>query len=232
MRRRLVLLTLAELLASPGCLRGGFGARPEVDQAQARDAPIALDLGYAESRAAESRAVDRGPADLRGADRSADAQLPADTTSSPCASGSPGHVFSSTMVICGSTSTILDQCSAEQRCNLAAGWHLCTATEYLAGGGATSAPPSTGAWIAACIRAGGAPFAPVDGVCQCATLTMANAGVEWSCSGGDPSMTSAGHSGVRTWTTCRRVGANSAASAAYWAPDPSVQGMFYAVCCR
>ena len=102
-----------------------------------------------------------------------------------CASGTFDLDYGTNMQLCGGG---FDQCSAEFLC--AAGWHLCTYTEFVSRGGALVDPPSTQMyWIAGSIRDNCGEFtAPVDRtVLQCSdTLGFNQEFVTWDCTTGNP----------------------------------------------
>jgi hypothetical protein len=88
------------------------------------------------------------------------------TAQSACTNNtSPVQIYAANMVKCGKTSSYVKHCNAESYCNTPR-WHICTGTEFLARGGATTPSGSTSAWIGACVTRGGAKTqAPKDGLC-------------------------------------------------------------------
>jgi hypothetical protein len=147
----------------------------------------------------------------------------------PCTAGTPPFTFQANMVICKGA-VALTQCQAASACNT--GWHLCTASEYVARGGRTKQPP-TGGWIAGVIRSGGKAHAPTDGVlAACGISSLATwADIAWTCSpqflwqANDPDIA------VVTNAACRRLGADDPANAAYWIFEMGFQTTSWAVCC-
>jgi hypothetical protein len=125
------------------------------------------------------------------------------------------------------------QCEAARSCG--AGWHLCSATEYLARGGRDVPPPSTviRAWIGACARdVAGTGLS--DGVCSACEV---NPSTPWTnvydCNGAGP--LGPGMDGdtvaVVTYHECQRVGRDVATNAAYWSIYWAGSGAGYAMCC-
>lgn len=146
----------------------------------------------------------------------------------PLVFGYPG----TPMVIC-EYSPSLSQCLAMLGCNYLEGWHVCTASEYLANGGNTRAAPYAG-WIRSCIRNSAfGTNAPNDSVCSCSgpeTVTSVEAG--WPCSGaGTPTTSDQRYLGVVSHSSCQRVGIDATTSEAYWAPRPIYSSTNYVVCC-
>jgi hypothetical protein len=146
-----------------------------------------------------------------------------------CASGPPTFSYAADMVIC-SDPTGVDQCSAQSLCNMAAGWHLCTATEFRARGGKKT-PAQSPAWIAGCIRAGGAPHAPVDAVCLCTAAAAPLAAVHYSCDTSLFGESPEAHVGLVSYGLCFSVGTLSPTTEAYWVSSPSHSARGAAVCC-
>jgi hypothetical protein len=192
-----------------------------------------------------------GPMDLRHGEGSPDIQpvdLPVDVPltvfpdigtdaeieaglSSACSDKNTVFLYGDTMAICGSTSNRSTQCAAGAKCG--AGWHLCSASEFLDRGGRTKVAP-VGAWLASCVRTAGSVHAPTDQVCSDCVYSnkTSNAVLSWVCSTNEPLRQGPLDTGMRTYPDCRRIAVNDATWAGYWAPDPAYQTMAYAVCCR
>lgn len=150
--------------------------------------------------------------------------------SSPCAPGGLlRYTYGAKMVICSGSSS-RSQCNAAAFCNRAAGWKLCTASQYLARGGKTHG--QGGAWIGGCVRSGGSVSAPVAGACaSCSSTLVTAATVQWSCSGTIPSSSKAANVGLASKGACYRVGANATGSAGFWAAASANMQLDRAVCC-
>jgi hypothetical protein len=87
------------------------------------------------------------------------------------------------MKICNGTEPV-SQCMASASCN-AAGWHLCTTSEYYARGG-SNAGPQQGvwpAWIAGCVRVSvGAEIRTLPSVCPtCRSIAFPPLSLHTSC---------------------------------------------------
>jgi len=126
------------------------------------------------------------------------------------------------------------QCTAENACNVAGGWHLCLASEFLARGGASTSIP-TSAWIKGCVRKNGAVDAPVDSLCSasCASTTAGSVTIGWECANlNSSSATDADNVGLVSAPKCSRVGVNTPATAGYWIWMPITSKKTGALCCR
>ncbi len=148
-----------------------------------------------------------------------------------CSSGFTNiFAYASNMILCQTTGSAFNQCKAA---GCAAPGHLCTASEFRARGGVAQAAPAV-AWLAGCIRSGGSSSAPTDMVCgDCSGFAQLNADLAWSCSSGAVLLNSdAVAVGLATASTCRRVGTNSATTAAYWKPLSTEQMLQAVVCCN
>lgn len=237
-----LVLTTAVLL--PGC---SSNDEPTADARVDRGAPPAdtsptVDEGAADlvqplaDGQPDGAAPDGAPADGAGPDAappdSAAPDLPPPDAplihdlGPACGGGTVLHSYSAEMVICQGASS--SQCDAAQICS---GWRLCTATEYLAGGGKTTPAPAE-AWLGACARDGGALHPPTDGACASCTGVASMRTTSWECDGSDDTATSAARVGVAAHDVCHRVGANSAANEAFWIAKPSDLKLSAAVCCR
>lgn len=157
----------------------------------------------------------------------------------PCAPGiQTGKTWTpGPMQLCLASGPV-NQCDAEALCNVAGGWHLCTASEYLARGGQTSGSGSTYGWLASCVRSNGAAAkAPSDSacaVCDSEGSVSNSAEVGWECTTGAVQYNMPHYNiGVRTNYGCKRVGKNETATEGYWAPLVSGSGAVAtaAVCC-
>jgi hypothetical protein len=166
----------------------------------------------------------------------ADVGSPPDTGSTnACSSGTMVYNFSPTMVVCQHPS-LVTQCQAPAVCNVAGGWHLCTATEYRARGGVTTPHSYDNGWIASCIRTSGTVHAPTNAICPGSCqggFTWPPKTIGWTCGSGtadkvhtDPTI------GVCMRSECRRLGANSASNNAYWTFALTNETHYLAVCCR
>ncbi len=136
------------------------------------------------------------------------------------------------MVECSTkTGTALTQCASTKRC--ATGWHLCTATEYLARGGKVSGGKGF-AGMAGCVR-NGLPFTtwPLDGVCgSCAGTHGSNVVSSWYCAGGGGAIPRSDlYLAIWTATTCHRVGLNLPSHGGYWTTIGASQKFGRILCC-
>jgi len=140
--------------------------------------------------------------------------------------------WDSTMVVC--KGSVADQCAAETLCNT--GWHLCTASEYRAQGGrAEGTSSSLLYWIGGCIRSGGQPYAPRDGLCSstCISKPAPATYLGFFCSDGKGTwLWGVGVVGLTTTSTCLRAGVNDVNAEAYWRPSDVTRDGDGAVCCR
>jgi hypothetical protein len=198
-----------------------------------------LDLGAPGERllAADGLAADRTVVDAglpRDTSPMADKNTSPDKTSStpPCAAGvATAMAYGKVMAICGPGGAV-NQCTAASLCG--AGWHLCTASEYLARGG-TSTPGIWGARLASCVRENNAVFAPTDKLCAiCDSIdgNVPSVAVAWACSGGTPFAVPHLYVGAVTHTGCYRLGVNDPQHAAYWGPLSTGSHSNHAVCCN
>ena len=160
-----------------------------------------------------------------------------DTPSSPqpCATGvSTGTKYGKSMAVCGDAQgAAVNQCTAASLCG--SGWHVCTASEYLARGGATIQPGVWGARLASCVRENGGAFAPTDkpcAVCDSLLGKSPTAAVAWGCVDGYVFSLPHLYVGAVTHTSCYRLGVNDAQHAAYWGPLSTGTGARYSVCCN
>lgn len=156
---------------------------------------------------------------------------------SACSVGySLAGVYNAEMVICGEATLPTNQCGAKSICNSAQGWKLCSASKFLARGGATTPSPiSDDAWIASCIREQGATFAPTDLPCTCNLIGGGSmVDYRWSCDSTVSMATYDFFMGVVAHKSCYRVGENTAATAGYWLPRASSgsSSKAFAVCCK
>jgi hypothetical protein len=158
-------------------------------------------------------------------------------TGPACSQGqaTPVAQWSGKMVLCDAVSGT-DQCNANSLCNTSAGWHLCTATEYLVHGGTKSGGPKA-AWLQACIRDGGAPFKPIDKICSACSSAVdvdGKAAVSWYCTTGSVlTSTTALYIGVTTSQSgCKRLGENLLATEAEWTHRKADSTVHAAACCH
>ena len=159
----------------------------------------------------------------------------ADGGSQPCASNaspitSPSG-WAASMRLC-MRSTKVNQCLAELACG--AGWHLCSASEYLLYGGDKEGPGSL-AWIKGCVRTGGLPFAPTNGLCStiCSPpAPIANANNSWPCGPGSGVGSPSSNIGLITSSLCHRVGVNDKTTEGFWSPLQVYLTESAAVCCK
>lgn len=151
----------------------------------------------------------------------------------PTSGGTTSVPYQHDMWRCQGTS-LFDQCAAHSYCNEAAGWHLCTASEYLARGG--KAKPGGGplAWIAGCVRDSAGVVAPRDGLCDasCKQTLAGTPTYRWDCTGGNPIPTSTVNLGIGTASACFRLGVDDPANAAFWDAPGVHQKRNAALCCR
>jgi hypothetical protein len=160
-----------------------------------------------------------------------------DLGGSPCSLASTVKVKGVSGNVACCTGPVVSQCGAASMCNISAGWHLCTASEYLARYPVVGLPPGSAflnARLAGCIRSGSAPYSPTDGVCACSGGTSTALEASWLCSGASYSGSgnSASFMGVKTSGTCHRVGVNSSSTQGYWTWDEATATLPDALCCK
>lgn len=136
------------------------------------------------------------------------------------------------MALCESKTATPQQWAAAA-CN-SNGWHLCTASEYLALGGKNKMLTSQAViyWIAGCVEPG---KPPMDGVCgSWGTGCPTACAVGWGCTG-PPGISRTGYDRytLNAHMYCYKVGVDDLAYGAYWfvlvpTGSPSTTG---AVCC-
>jgi hypothetical protein len=160
------------------------------------------------------------------------------STSMPCAFGAeqeycrssdPTQLIMATCSVAGRT-----QCEAVEECE--AGWHACTATDYVARGGRDVAPnfsTTNRAWLAACARDLGDVGLKNEPCGSCDLIIDFEPVVEWWCDG---SVVYAGGMsgdtlGVHTSPECMRVGENDAAHGAFWTMGFTGSGASFVMCC-
>ena len=142
--------------------------------------------------------------------------------------------FGANIVGCSPMLPSFTQCDAATLCNGAAGWRLCTASEFLArtSGLKTGIP----LWIASCVREDGVVTAPGDQICSsCAPQTAAPADLMWDCLQGKvmaSDYSTAAFVGVIVGSACRRLGVNAANTEANWFPVAADQKASGALCCK
>jgi hypothetical protein len=151
----------------------------------------------------------------------------------PCAAGmNTAQSYSPAMVTCADPKGAHNQCATAALCNAAAGWTLCTTSQFLARGGKTT-PTTQQGWLASCVRDNGNPTAPSDGVCGgCTSSGGAPVDVGWRCTGSSSDKKNNLYVGVATFSECRRVGVNQATAEGMWHPleTPALVGA--AICCQ
>jgi hypothetical protein len=156
-----------------------------------------------------------------------------DSVPPPCALGPTSYLSLSGLLAACETANAVGQCQAGTLC--AAGWHLCTATEYKAVFPAASLVPlsAADAWIASCVRQG-AVTAPTNAVCgsPCYDASSTQVTIAWDCKGATPVSSTAAAIGVKSATTCARVGGNTPVCEGMWAPHPAGQLLVRSLCCR
>ncbi len=133
------------------------------------------------------------------------------------------------MVICGVVPNV-NQCEAATLCNSAAGWTLCTASQFLARGGKTSFLEPK-AWIASCIRIAGVLQAPTQRVCSCVNTPAKSVASSWPCGGGGGLTSVNSEVGVRTFNSCRKIGGINTAGA-FWKNLAPEKPLSAALCCN
>ncbi|MCA9666646.1 MAG: hypothetical protein KC503_13700 [Myxococcales bacterium] len=141
-------------------------------------------------------------------------------------------IYSGKMVLCRLPQEQRTQCEANANlCNPAAGWSLCTATQFLAGGGANR-PAGGGAWLASCVRdAKLLVSAPSDTPCgTCVFVNQAPAAVVGTRCDATVVTSMQVNLGVAAAPTCGTVG--KGLDIAFWATRPAGQLLDAAVCCR
>lgn len=243
-------MILVALCALSGCVRLGFDKRapglgrrrgrprcgvPTVDGP--RDAGVdAPTADGSRDTSVDAVTVDATPTLEASADGPRDVGV--DSVALPsmaCApSMTPTLVYGARMVVCGSTKSNFNQCDANARCNLAAGWSLCTATQFLAWGGKLK-PALNEAWLRSCMREGTNITHPTDAACSSCVnnLKGLTRPLGYFCGTGKIMLSSEIlNLGITTSSTCRRLGANAPVLEAYWVPiwPGSLRGA--AVCCK
>ncbi len=158
--------------------------------------------------------------------------------SEPCAFGAEQSYCSLTdatkaiMAVCSTAGRT--QCESVEECE--AGWHACTATDYVARGG-RDVPPNFSttnrAWLAACARDLGDVGLKNEPCGSCDLIVDFEPVVQWWCDG---SVVYAGGMsgdtlGVHTNAECMRVGSNDAAHGAFWTMDFTGGGGNFVMCC-
>jgi hypothetical protein len=130
------------------------------------------------------------------------------------------------MVVCKGAA--VTQCQASTLC--AAGWHLCTATEYLDRGG--TALGYAGAWIQSCIRVNNKVTAPTDALCpSCVPGSAGYATVMWECGGGYGNALTSDQLVPVTASACMRLGIDDPSTAGFWYPGSAGTPRSAAACC-
>jgi hypothetical protein len=136
------------------------------------------------------------------------------------------------MVVCSTAGRT--QCESVEECE--AGWHACTATDYVAYGG-RDVPPNFSAtnraWLAACARDLGDVGLKNEPCGSCDLIVDFEPVVQWWCDG---SVVYAGGMsgdtlGVHTNAECMRVGTNDADHGAFWTMDFTGGGGNFVMCC-
>ena len=130
----------------------------------------------------------------------------------------------------------ISHCKAAAFCNAAEGWHVCTASEFLARGGATLPPLGNAAWIAACVRDKGTIHSASTAPAKCSVCDNTPAGTVpmiWDCNGTYQNQVVAyANVAVHSYGMCTRLGTNVSQNngrwIAKWVDDPSVHGV---LCC-
>jgi hypothetical protein len=230
-RRRLAYSAIVGCLVLGGChLLLPLAARDSGNSDGVPDTPLL------EARLSDAQRLDRGRE--LAVDRPGDRTSPHDTLpvaegSSPCLLSTRFQDYGPDMVICQGTQNV-DQCQAGGLCNAAAGWTVCTASQFLLRGG-KSTPATAFAWLAACVRQGGSAFPPTDSICDdCSdSAVLPNEYVSWACKYGTTSTGySSGRVGVHAHNDCLRVGENLPSQEAYWNGSPSRGTWKATVCCK
>jgi hypothetical protein len=235
-----------------GLLAGCHGLLPLVaapDSEVATDGPLVVDAAPAQDVALDELLVADAPAleaspDGPGMDATpkdlpvALDQTAKDTSNTtPCTNGKPPTLtYGATMKTC-TVSPQANQCDAHKGCNQAAGWTICTASQFLVRGGklVPSSAATPGAWIKGCVRHGDGPaHAPTDKYCDCVggTGTVAKVKIQWNCADTWPFTTTAANMGLRTGPACHRVGTNDPSTEAYWRAQSSPSPGNEVVCCK
>jgi hypothetical protein len=174
------------------------------------------------------------------ADMAVDQEIPdigPDTTpdfaANPCKRGALEQVFSPNMVLCVDSLQLVDQCQASELCDDAAGWSLCTASQYQSAAGDKGA--SKEGWVAGCVRNDDTTLtAPKDTVCTCRrSLGPTAFDVAWGCNSAPAHRNvEQVHIGVIAFNECRRVGENDKSTEGMWKTLASFAKRSGAICCR
>ena len=128
---------------------------------------------------------------------------------------------------------LVNQCDAVSLCNANSGWHLCTATEYLARGGKTQGADDH--WLAGCVRgSSGKVTAPVDGICASGCpFTSSSLIYSYFCIGSIPvSPVGNLYVGLTTYVGCARPGQDKPNVEGYWTAQGITTSGRGAVCCN
>jgi hypothetical protein len=158
---------------------------------------------------------------------------------SPCATAAlPLDDLAQDMVICQDTGggPGASQCAAEARyCNVAAGWRLCSATEFKRHDGLTKTI-SVQAWIGGCVLdSSGGPTAPTDTPCSCTNRSSPlDTTLSFDCTNlkGVPAKFIAPQ-GVTTSETCAVLGSVTSQDQGFWGVAPATsEAITAAACCR
>jgi hypothetical protein len=128
-----------------------------------------------------------------------------------------------------------DQCEVMDTCD--PGWHACTATEYIARGGADIVPDFSSntdrAWLAACVSDANGSTLRNQPCSNCGVDPGRAPSIQWWCDGEvvyEGGM--AGDSlGVLASPECMRVGQDTAAHAAYWSMSFAGGAPSFVMCC-
>ena len=143
------------------------------------------------------------------------------------------HTYRPKMVVCGSTAAKHDQCSAENLCNLAQGWTLCSPDQFTTRGGDDPLNTFGGAWVGGCVRNGATVTSPQPGPCKPCTLSSPGpASVAFDCGGITSQTSSKSPFGITSDTTCHIPGSAKLSDwQAFWDATLATQQLGAAVCC-
>lgn len=126
----------------------------------------------------------------------------------------------------------MTQCQAATVCNVAGGWDLCTATQYLKRGGATSSKNYV-LWLKACVRETTLLTSPQNNPCgKCSSEPTVIVAATWLCTGAASLQSGKRYLGVVTNKACRRVGQNLPTNGAMWTIKESSTSLLGALCCH
>lgn len=162
-----------------------------------------------------------------------DQKVKPDFLTGPCAAGATlTHTFGNVLSLCRSTKAV-NQCQAANLCNTARSWTMCTKTQYLARGGASTQSPDS-AWIKSCLRRP-AVQVPDDYLCPCQWDAATEQYIGEQCDGSSTITYFEGYIGIISSSVCNKLGPSSeTAVTGYWdyRASADTSAIYSAVCCN